>query len=67
MPGMPYTEEVNAWNALPGGEMAEADVIVALKRLFERHKNMQGMEGYRSRSGRRDQFNLASCLTDIMG
>lgn len=48
---------VGACNTLPGGG---AEMLVAFKRLSDRHTNMQGLEGYRTCAGRKDEFNLAS-------
>lgn len=49
---------IGDWNLLPGVAV-EANMMV----VFARHMNMQGLKGYRSHAGRRDEFNLASCST----
>lgn len=42
---------VGASNALPG-VVVEADVVAVLKRLLDRHMDMQEMEGYGLCAGR---------------
>lgn len=37
-------------------------MIVSIKRLLDGHIHIEGMERYESRAGRRDEFNLGSCL-----
>lgn len=32
------------------------------KKLLDRHRNIEGKEGYRSRAGGSDELNLATCL-----
>ena len=51
---------VGVCNTLPG-VVVEAGTIEAFKGLLDKHMNMQGIEGYGARTGRRDEFNLASC------
>lgn len=48
------------WYALPG-LVQEANIIMAFKRLLDRHLNKRKMEGHGSCTGRRDSFNLPSC------
>lgn len=52
--------KVGAWNTLQG-MVVEADLIAVFKRPLDRHVDMQKMEGYRSRAGSGDLFNLPLC------
>ena len=44
---------VGVWDVLPG-VVVQTDTIVAFKGLLDKHRNMQGIEGYGPRAGRRD-------------
>lgn len=48
-------------NLLPDVVM-KADIIKAFNISLDRHMDIQGMEGYGSQAGRRDEFILTSCL-----
>jgi len=47
---------VGVWNTLPG--VVEADALGGFKGLLDKHMNMQGLERYGPRAGRKVQFNL---------
>jgi len=44
---------VGVWSALPSVVVVEAETIGMFKALLDKHANVQGIEGYASRTGRK--------------